>query len=293
MRWRGVLFDLGDTLIDNHPLQPEMADVQVARAFELWLRRRSMRSADEFTPDERAQLASVDGQRLVAAVRAGMEEARRAYWSAGREAPAGSVFTELQSELAAASGLVASVAELEEVYLKARLARQRALPGAVELLARLRRAGLRCGLVSNCTFAAQLMQDHLRRHDLAALLDVTVYSSEVGWRKPRPEPFLVAAARLAMTPADLVYVGNDPEADLAGGLGAGFSVMWFWGHDVRQEDHAVGKALGAGTWPNMGDDPELAARLAEMVEEREGGPRLLAAAKTLEEVGALLLAGGE
>ena len=279
-------------MIDNHPLQPEVADAQVARAFELWLRRRSMPSADEFTPDERAQLASVDGQRLVAAVRAGMAEARRAYWSAGREAPAGSVFTKLQSELAAASGLVASVAELEEVYLKARMARQRALPGAVELLTKLRRAELRCGLVSNCTFAPELMQEHLRRHDLAALLDVTVYSSEVGWRKPRPEPFLVAAGRLAMAPAGLVYVGNDPEADLAGGLGAGFSVIWFWGHDARQEDHAAGEALGDGTWPDLGDDPELAAQLAEMVEKREGGPRLLAAARALDEVGALLLAAG-
>lgn len=293
--WRFVLFDLGDTLVDNHPLTPEQRDELIAHEFEIWLRRRSMRTADEFSPDERARLSEVDGSPLVAAVNEGLAEQAAKFWPEGREIPAGEVFAKLQAEVAAATGLVASRAELEEVYVRARMARQRLLPGALELLSELRDAGVKCGLVSNTAFSRDAMDAFLRVRGLAGPLDVVTYSSEVGWRKPKPQIFRAALARLDATASETAFVGDDVAADLAGAVGAGIAAIWCWGnHPVAAaagdlEGAAIGDGL-AGVWP----DPEHSSTVADLVASAAalaGTGRLIGAARTLTQTGKLLLPG--
>lgn len=290
--WRGVLFDLGDTLVDNHPLDPIVRDQHVARVLEIWLRRRSMRSGDEFTPDERARLAEIGGERLVKAINDGLADASERYWAEGREAPPGFVFSRLQGEIAAASGLVASRAELEEVYVKARMSRQRPLPGALELLQGLRSRGVRCGLVSNTAFSREPMDNYLHSQGLDQLLDVVVYSSEAGWRKPKSQVFGIALGRLGLRPADVAFVGDDPEADVAGAMGAGLAAVWFWGrHPAAEGAPAMASASGIkGYWPDTSERPELGKRVAALM-ARTGPGRILGAAQTLGEAGEILLAG--
>lgn len=296
---RGVLFDLGDTLIDDHPLPPGQRDEDIARDLEIWLRRRSMRGGDEFTPDERARLSEVDGMPLVAAVNQGLTEVAMARWASGREAGPGEVFGRLQAELAASTGLVASPSELEEVYVRSRMSHQRVLPGALELLADLRARGLRVGVLSNTAFSREAMDAYLRAQGLLAAIDVVSYSSEIGWRKPRVQAFRAALSRLGARPAETAFVGDNPEADIAGAINAGISAIWLWGNrpgaDGLQEevsvaaDAAAGEAGDqvAGVWPAAEAGSPLAEESAA-VRALAGTGRLLGAARTLEQVGALL-----
>ena len=244
-----------------------------------------MRAGDEFTPDERARLAGVEGRRLVGAVNESLADAGQSYWREGREARRGEVFTRVQSELAAASGLVASRAELEEVYFKARMSRQRVLPGALDLLRALAHRGVKTGLVSNCVFSPEAVDGYLASRRLRGLFDVVVTSSQVGWRKPRPEPFQAAVGRLGLTPGDCAFVGDDWDADVGGALGAGLSALWFWGQHPSLETVPVDEPHGPGEWPRLADHPRLAADVAAV------GGRLIGAARTLADVGALLGAG--
>ena len=292
--WRCVLFDLGDTLIDNHPMTPAERDDLIAKEFEVWLRRRSMRTADEFSPDERAQVAEIDASPLVQAVNEALIEAAVKYWATGREAPPGEVFARLQGEVAAAAGLVASHAELEENYVRWRMSRQRVLPDAPELLAALRAAGIKCGLVSNTAFSRESMDAYLRVRGLADYLDAVVYSSEIGWRKPKPQIFRAVLAKLEVSAAETAFVGDDVVADVEGAIGAGIAAIWMWGNHPVAGDapevirHADDGTELPGVWPDPAHGDAVAALAAQAAELTRSG-RLLGAARTLEQTGKLLL----
>ena len=83
--------------------------------------------------------------------------------------------------------------------------------GHVGVVARLRRRGVRVGLVSNGGSTTQRAK--LRRLGLA--FDAVVISGEVGLRKPDPRIFRLALRRLAATPGEAVMVGDDARLDLA------------------------------------------------------------------------------
>jgi hypothetical protein len=178
------------------------------------------------------------------------------------------------------------------------MAKQRVLPGAHELLAALRRARIRCGLVSNTAFSREAMDTYLQTHGLANALDAVIYSSEVGWRKPRPQIFRAALLRLGVAAAKTVFVGDHPQADVGGAINFGLSAVWFWGNNPAAE-HAQVAVSGEvppggdgrptpGTWPSPAGDPSLAKAIAELAEAARTG-RLLGAARTLEQTGELLL----
>lgn len=77
------------------------------------------------------------------------------------------------------------------------------------------------------------------REKLAALgwtdrFDAAVVTGEVGVGKPDPRGFLAALDELGVAPEEAVYVGNDPELDVAGAAEAGMAavqVTYPGGHD--------------------------------------------------------------
>jgi putative hydrolase of the HAD superfamily len=91
------------------------------------------------------------------------------------------------------------------------------LPGARAACASLRDAGLSLAVVSNWDIG---LHEHLRRLGLAEAVDEIVTSAEVGAQKPAPDVFFAALARLDVTPAHAVHVG-DGDADAAGAAAAG------------------------------------------------------------------------
>ena len=96
------------------------------------------------------------------------------------------------------------------------------VPGAVELLHRLRAAGCRTGMVSNFDHRLHPL---LAALDLAALFDVVVLPADAGAAKPDPRIFHLALARLGVAPSDALYVGDDAEDDIAGATAAGLRAV--------------------------------------------------------------------
>lgn len=90
--------------------------------------------------------------------------------------------------------------------------------GAAEAVAELRKSGLPVGAVSN---SEGKLQEILDEAGLGNAFDVVLDSALEGVRKPDPEIFLRACARLDVEPRDALYAGDMPEVDVAGARGAG------------------------------------------------------------------------
>jgi hypothetical protein len=99
-------------------------------------------------------------------------------------------------------------------------------PNAPACLRRLRAADMKLCVTSN-------FDTRLRRllHDLelASLFDAIIVSAEVGAEKPSPKIFDAASAALGVPPRSMLHVGDDPDADVAGALAAGYGAAWLFG----------------------------------------------------------------
>ena len=98
------------------------------------------------------------------------------------------------------------------------------------LLDTLRERGLKLGLVSNAFDPGWLLRNDLDRMGLAERLDVAVFSSEVGKRKPHPAMFDAALDRLGVAPERALFVGDSLYADILGAKTAGMrtvQALWF------------------------------------------------------------------
>lgn len=105
--------------------------------------------------------------------------------------------------------------------------------GAVETLRTLKSAGIALGLVSNCATTPHVCLLEITRQEIAPLLTFSLFSSELGVRKPHPRIYATALARAAqalngsdgphqpLTPAAVLFVGDTPTADVAGPAQAG------------------------------------------------------------------------
>ena len=91
-------------------------------------------------------------------------------------------------------------------------------PGCVEVLEELRRRAVPVAVVSN--FDSRL-PGLLEALGIAPLLAEVVFSSGAGFAKPDPEIFQLALDRLALRPGDCCHVGDDPQDDWQGAIGAG------------------------------------------------------------------------
>ena len=105
----------------------------------------------------------------------------------------------------------------------------RAAPGALAVLDRLRRRGVRLAMVSNASHEPpRAVHNLLRAHGIEERFDAVVLSSEVGRAKPRREPFRRALIRIGAAPGGTVHVG-DAEADFRGALAAGIRPLLYTG----------------------------------------------------------------
>jgi putative hydrolase of the HAD superfamily len=106
------------------------------------------------------------------------------------------------------------------------------------LLESLRARGLKLGLVSNAFDPAWLLHRDLEQMGLAERLDFSVFSSEVGRRKPDAAIFERALDALAVDAADAVFVGDRLYEDVRGAGALGMTTvqaLWF-----RADEHPDG-----------------------------------------------------
>jgi putative hydrolase of the HAD superfamily len=106
------------------------------------------------------------------------------------------------------------------------------------LLEALRGRGLKLGLVSNAFDPGWLLHRDLEQMGLAERLDFSVFSSEVGKRKPHPAIFERALEALTVTAEDTVFVGDRLYEDVRGAAELGMTTvqaLWF-----RVDEHPEG-----------------------------------------------------
>jgi putative hydrolase of the HAD superfamily len=98
------------------------------------------------------------------------------------------------------------------------------------LLDSLRERGLKTGLVSNAFDPGWLLREDLARMGLAERLDVAVFSSDVGKRKPHPAIFEAALGELGVAPERTLFVGDRRYEDVRGAKELGMTTvlaLWF------------------------------------------------------------------
>jgi HAD superfamily hydrolase (TIGR01509 family) len=108
-----------------------------------------------------------------------------------------------------------------QAEIMAELADAGPMPGAVELLERVRAAGLPCAVVSSSSH--HWVDGWLERLDLARFFQTTVCRGDAPAIKPAPDLFLCAAARLGLAPAACLVI-EDSFNGLRAARAAGMAV---------------------------------------------------------------------
>jgi putative hydrolase of the HAD superfamily len=107
------------------------------------------------------------------------------------------------------------------------------------------------GIVTNGSAGQLRKVEQLDLVDRAACI---VISEEVGVRKPDPAIFHAAAAGVGVAPSHIMFVGDHPEADIAGAARAGMQTAWLrrgqeWPvHDSLAAPNLIVDSLGELLW---------------------------------------------
>ena len=130
------------------------------------------------------------------------------------------------------------LAELE-ADLQAECASVRLRPGIAEIWRSLRERGVRIGVCSNLAlpYGAPLLDA------LPDTPDAVILSYEVGLVKPDPAIFRLVCDRLGLQPAEILFVGDTPSADIEGPHAIGMSAMHISDFEVysRRDVHKIGE----------------------------------------------------
>ena len=89
-------------------------------------------------------------------------------------------------------------------------------PEAESALEKLRKTGLKMGIISNVLSLEQVPRD-LKRYGIEKYFNPVITSAAFGKVKPHPSIFIHAAQAAGVRPDECVYIGNSPLKDIKGG----------------------------------------------------------------------------
>ena len=94
-----------------------------------------------------------------------------------------------------------------------------------EVLLYLKEKGYRLSVVSNFDHAPTA-RELLGKFGIVDFFEHIVISEEVGWRKPHRKIFEVALSTLGENASDVLFIGDNPEADIMGSSDCGIDSVW-------------------------------------------------------------------
>jgi HAD superfamily hydrolase (TIGR01509 family) len=228
-RPRGVLFDIGGTLWSSPAEDPGALAYCYGRGRELLLG---------------AGITAPGVERLIEAV-----EGYFAEWEEIWRADAGRVLQEPTTAFVAqalaridVAAPPDALAAFTDAVLQTSVYTARALapePDMSDALAELSGLGLRLACVSNAFMSAITLHAIMAERGLAAFLELTVSSCDLGFRKPHPAIYRAALDRLDLPAAEAIFVGDRLDADVEGPAALGMRTVLT--RQYRQEDHASAK----------------------------------------------------
>ena len=99
------------------------------------------------------------------------------------------------------------------------------LPGAQEILKKIKDVGLKIGLISNTIFPADFHRAEMRKFGIHSYFDFTIFSSEFKFRKPKKEIFLRALNLADSRPETAIFVGDRLVEDIGGPQAVGIKAI--------------------------------------------------------------------
>lgn len=193
---RGVIFDLGSTLIYRTGLDIEREKCATLAAFAT------------------AELGYADSTSLAER----LLRARLEAWRRSDEEQVEYLATRTIAEVFAASNLPAddaTVRRAETVFFEPEVRVSRLYPGARETLQAVAARGLRLGLISNAS-SHQLILDITRKLGIADYFNPLVTSAGFGRPKPHPSIFAHVLDAWGLPPVGVVMIGDTLGADILG-----------------------------------------------------------------------------
>jgi putative hydrolase of the HAD superfamily len=90
------------------------------------------------------------------------------------------------------------------------------IEGAAEILADIKSAGMKIGLVSNTIFPAEFHRREMERFGIYKYFEFTIFSSEFKFRKPKKEIYMKALELAGTNPDRTIFVGDRLVEDVGG-----------------------------------------------------------------------------
>lgn len=141
-------------------------------------------------------------------------------------------FSPMEDRLARIFGLApasnaALLKDLCASFLEPIFAIGRVYEDTLPALGELSRAGIRTSIVSNAPWGSppDLWHRQLHLMGLGRAADGIVMCGDVGWRKPSPRIFRHAASLLDVPCEECLFVGDEPQWDIAGSTAAGMQAV--------------------------------------------------------------------
>jgi FMN phosphatase YigB (HAD superfamily) len=99
------------------------------------------------------------------------------------------------------------------------------VPGAVETVLSIQRAGVPLGVVSSAVYHP-FLEWTLESFGVLHAFQIVITSASAGFYKSRPELYWHAAESLSAAPARMIHVGDSLRFDVAGASRAGMGTVW-------------------------------------------------------------------
>jgi putative hydrolase of the HAD superfamily len=113
---------------------------------------------------------------------------------------------------------LSAITESAQIRSNFERATMRPRPEAVEVLCRIKTAGLKIGLITDCSIEAPREWPNT---SLAPWFDATVFSCLVGMKKPDPRIYSLALAKLEVAAPESLYIGDGSSQELTGAAAVG------------------------------------------------------------------------
>jgi putative hydrolase of the HAD superfamily len=218
-RYDAVLFDYGHTLVDLK--RPESHLLEAYHE----INRRLERDLEQVVP-QAAEL-------LVAVSEKVDDDIGRSYRTGGEQEVD---IADLYRTALGAIGISCPEATLEWVMDQEQVAWFNGIlpsPHARAVLQTLRDAGVKLAIVSNAAFRPRSMREQLHHLELFDFFDATVYSSELGIRKPNAAIYEEALRLVDVAPGRALFIGDRLREDVRGPRAVGMDAVLT--HEFRQE----------------------------------------------------------
>ncbi len=99
------------------------------------------------------------------------------------------------------------------------------IEGAKEVLEQFKDLDLKIGLISNSSFPTEFHIEELKNYQIMDLFEETLFSYDFGLRKPHPDLFKYVLNKLDLKPQETVFIGDRLVEDIGGAQKVGMKAI--------------------------------------------------------------------